>query len=250
HRILSHHNFRARLEIHHRSWQRRSHPVERDRTQNVLRRVLLEDLLESALRKIGGQRRRVALVAFSLRQQPGQLPQLRRRHHAHSVEHHIHQHVPLIEQHAVIQKSRLPANCFLRHLSRIVVSEGAVSAAGISKHCCLDYQTTTVVATVGGLLQTLEAILLQHRRIHCIGGGGIGTRGDSAFPLPAGKLAGKNCGRRDSCREDRARRDGDRRGRLSSEGPNTKKGAEKKYEYHEELSREFHSKKGTHLLLD
>ena len=63
--------------------------------------------------------------------------------------------------------------------------------------------------------------------------------------LPAGKLAGKNSGRRDS-----ARRDSDRRGRLSSEGPSTKKGARKKYEYYGELSRDSHSKKSTLPLLD
>src|ERR1019366_4003260 len=92
----------------------RGDPTQRDRTQNVLRLVLLQILLgtsvrttgKSPLRKVRGQRRRLVLAARSLRQQPSQLPQLRRRHHTHSVEHRIHQCIPLIEQHAVIQKSR------------------------------------------------------------------------------------------------------------------------------------------------
>jgi len=47
-----------------------------------------------------------------------------------------------------------------------------------------------------------------------------------------------------------SRRDSVRRRRLSSEGRSAKKSAKKKYEYKKELSREFHSKKGTLVLVD
>src|SRR5208282_1535499 len=245
--------FRARLEIHHRSGQRRSDPIKRHRTQNVLRRVLLQILLgtsvrttsKSPLRKIRGQRRRLVLAAHSLRQQPGQLPQLRRRHHAHSVEHRIHQYIPLIEQHAVIQKSRLPADGFLLHLGRIVVGEGAVSAAGIFKNRGSNRQIAAVVARVGRLLQTHEAILLQNRRIHRISGRGIVAPCNHAFHLPAGKLGRKDRGRRNS-----GGRRCIRRRRLGSKGLSTKKATKKQDEDYAELRREFHSEKGAPVLRD
>ena len=166
-----------------------------------------------------------------------------RRHHAHSVKHGIHQHVPLIEQHAVIQKSCLPANGLLSHLVGIVISEGAVSAAGIFKHGGSDRQIAAVVASVGRLLQTHEAVLLQDWRIRRISGGGIVTSGNSAFHLPTGKLGGKDWGRRNRGRRDRGWRDYRRRSRLGREGGAKKSARYKEDEDNGELSREFHSEK-------
>ena len=57
--ILRQHHLRARFEIHQRTRQGRAHSIKRNRTQNVLRRVLL---VADALRKIGRQRRQVARV--------------------------------------------------------------------------------------------------------------------------------------------------------------------------------------------
>ena len=62
------------------------------------------------------QRGRIALVAIGLREQSGQLPKLRSRHHAHLVEDSIHQNVSLIKQHTVILESGLPSNRFLAHI--------------------------------------------------------------------------------------------------------------------------------------
>ena len=60
-----------------------------------------------------GSKGGLPLLPCGLRQQSGQLPQLRRRHHAHPVKHGVHQHVSLVEQHAVIQERRLPADLLL-----------------------------------------------------------------------------------------------------------------------------------------
>src|ERR1039458_9624036 len=49
----------------------------------------------------------------------------------------------------------------------------AISAARAGKHGGFNYQIAAVVARVGRLLQTLEAVLLQDRRVRPIGRRGI-----------------------------------------------------------------------------
>src|SRR5208282_3927808 len=75
---------------------------------------------------------------------------------------------------------------------RTVISESAVSAAGIFEHCCPDGEIAPVVASVGCLLQPHEPVLLQNRGIRGIGGRGIVAARNVALGLPAGKLSGKH----------------------------------------------------------